>query len=171
MSFSSRPNPFFVRTSPNFWFPYLRTVRWVTFWNMHESKDRWLIVYNHWSLLVVNLWDTTVLIEFCVSMVWGDPINKWSYPLSACRCRMSSWALGRKSSVESEYINYCTIANVLNSPIGGQTRFQLINCIKVFVRVVSTTFGRTVDSFPSETLLIFHSIFYSIVRQTCPYVV
>ena len=104
-------------------------------------------------------------------MVWGDPINKWSYPLSACRCRMSSWALGRKSSVESEYINYCTIANVLNSPIGGQARFQLTNCIKVFVRAVSTTFGHTVDSFPSETLLISDSIFYSIVRQTCPYVV
>ena len=92
-------------------------------------------------------------------MVWGDPINKLSYPLSACRCRKSSRALGRKRSVESEHINYCKMANILNSPIGGQARFQLINCIKVFVRAASTTFGRTVDSFPSETLLISDSIF------------
>ena len=104
-------------------------------------------------------------------MVWGDPINKWSYPLSACRCRMSSWALGRKSSVQSEYINCSTIANILNSPIGGQARFQLTSCIKVFVRTTSTTFVRTVDSFPSQMLLISDSSFYTMIRQTCKYVV
>ena len=97
--------------------------------------------------------------------------NMWSQPLSALRCRMSSWALRRKSSVQSEYINCSTIANILNSPIGGQARFQLISCIKVFVRATSTTFMRTIGSFPSQMLLISDSSFYTMIRQTYKYVV
>ena len=37
--------------------------------------------------------------------------------------------------------------------------------LKVFVRAAPATFGRTVDSFPSQMLLISHSIFNSIIRQ------
>ena len=115
----------------------------------------------------------SVLIKFSVSqsMVLTDPINKLLYPLSARRCRMSSWALGRKLSVETKYINYCTTTNILNSPISGQARFQLINCIKVLVRAASATFGCTVDSFHSQMLLMSDSPFYNIIPQTCKYVV
>ena len=37
--------------------------------------------------------------------------------------------------------------------------------LKVFVRAAPATFGRTVDSFPSQMLLISHSIFNSIIQQ------
>ena len=55
----------------------------------------------------------------------------------------------------------------------GKTRGPLLAraALKVFVRAASATFGRTVDSFASQMLLIFDSIFYSNIRQTCTYVV
>ena len=175
MSFSSRFNPFFVRTSPNFWFPYLRTVRWVTSWK-HAWDERLITdsLKSFESFLAVNLrrhrrGSNKILHQSEHGIDRSN--NMWSHPLSALRCRMSSWALGRKSLVQSEYINCSTIANILNSPIGGQARFQLISCIKVFVRATSTTFVRTVDSFPSQMLLISDSSFYTMIRQTCKYVV
>ena len=50
----------------------------------------------------------------------------------------------------------------------GKTRGPLLAraALKVFVRAASATFGRTVDSFASQMLLI-----YSSIRQTCTYVV
>ena len=55
----------------------------------------------------------------------------------------------------------------------GKTRGPLLAraALKVFVRAASTTFGRTVDSFASQMLLISDSTFYSNIRQTCAYVV
>ena len=175
MSFSSRLNPFFVRTSPNFWFPYLRTVRWVTSWK-HAWDERLITdsLKSFESFLAVNLrrhsrGSNKILHQ---SEHGIDRSNDmWSQPLSALRCRMSSWALRRKSKVQSEYMNCSTIANILNSPIGGQARFQLISCIKVFVRATSTTFMRTIDSFPSQMLLISDSSFDTMIRQTYKYVV
>ena len=50
----------------------------------------------------------------------------------------------------------------------GKTRGPLLAraALKVFVRAASATFGRTVDSFAAQMLLI-----YSSIRQTCTYVV
>ena len=169
------PQSLFVRTSPNFWFPYLRTVRWVTSWK-HAWDERLITdsLKSFESFLAVNLrrhsrGSNKILHQSEHGIDRSN--NMWSHPLSARRCRMSSWALGRKSSVQSEYINCSTIANILNSPISGQARFQLISCIKVFFRATSTTFMRTIDSFPSQMLLISDSSFYTMIRQTCKYVV
>ena len=65
---------------------------------MHEKKKLINDSFQPLESLAVNLRKQNSSNKFSVSqsMVLTDQINKWLYPLSACRCRMSRLTLGQK---------------------------------------------------------------------------